>query len=182
MPKMTAQQRRAQLIAVAFEEFAKGGLANTSAESITRRAGITQPYLFRLFGSKKALFLLVVSRCFARMREEFLDAAADLKGRDAIAAMGRRYDDILRDRTFLLVQLHSFAACDDVAVREVVRREFGLTWHTVQTRCGLDAVEIKRFMATGMLLNVAAAMDLSHLDEPWARACSGPVAGETAVG
>ena len=179
---MTADQRREQLLVLALEEFAKGGFAGTSAESITRQAGVTQPYLFRLFGSKLELFLLVIARCFSRMREEFLEAAGDLQGLEAIAAMGRRYDQILSDRTFLLIQLQSFAACHDPVVREVVRTEFGLTWQTVAERCGLEPVEIKRFMATGMLLNVAAAMDLGNLDTPWAQACANPVAGETALG
>ena len=139
-------------------------------------------FMFRLFGSKLELFLLVIARCFSRMREEFLEAAGDLQGLEAIAAMGRRYDQILSDRTFLLIQLQSFAACHDPVVREVVRTEFGLTWQTVAERCGLEPVEIKRFMATGMLLNVAAAMDLGNLDTPWAQACANPVAGETALG
>jgi AcrR family transcriptional regulator len=37
----------------AIVEFARAGYAGTSTEAIATRAGISQPYLFRLFGTKK---------------------------------------------------------------------------------------------------------------------------------
>ena len=37
--------------------FARGGLHGTSTEEIAEAAGISQPYLFRLFGTKKRLFV-----------------------------------------------------------------------------------------------------------------------------
>jgi len=62
--RMTADERREQVIAAAVHEFAEQGYAGTSTEDIARRAGISQPYLFRLFGTKKQLFLAAVERCF----------------------------------------------------------------------------------------------------------------------
>ncbi len=52
---MGASQRREQVLAVAEEEFAATGLHGTSAETIARRAGISQAYVFRIFGTKKQL-------------------------------------------------------------------------------------------------------------------------------
>ena len=65
--------------------------------------------------------------------------------------------------------LHGFAACDDAEIRETVRREFGALWRTVERVTGASPDRVKRFLAMGMLLNDAAAMDLEGVDEPWAR-------------
>ena len=58
--RSTAQERRAELLAAALSEFAIGGLHGTSTEAIAKRAGISHAYLFRLFGTKKQLFIAIV--------------------------------------------------------------------------------------------------------------------------
>ena len=65
---MPAAERRELVLDAAVAEFAVHGLAGTSTEDVARRAGISQPYLFRLFPTKKALFLALVDRCFRRVR------------------------------------------------------------------------------------------------------------------
>ena len=40
-------------------------------------SGVSQPYLFQLFGSKKDLFIAAVRRCFERTIGTFRAAAAD---------------------------------------------------------------------------------------------------------
>jgi AcrR family transcriptional regulator len=54
--RLSAAERRADVVDAAVVEFAKRGLDATSTEDIARRAGISQPYLFRLFETKKELF------------------------------------------------------------------------------------------------------------------------------
>jgi AcrR family transcriptional regulator len=58
----TADQRREAVVVAAMAAFAAKGLYGTATEEIARRAGISQPYLFRLFGSKLNLFLVVLER------------------------------------------------------------------------------------------------------------------------
>src|SRR6478752_10177694 len=74
--RMTADERRDAIVAAATEEFATGGLVGASTEAIARRVGVSQPYVFQLFGTKKDLFLAVVESCFARIILRFEDAAA----------------------------------------------------------------------------------------------------------
>jgi AcrR family transcriptional regulator len=50
--RKSAEVRREDILE-AIDEFAVGELHGTSTEDITRRAGISQPDLFRLFGTKK---------------------------------------------------------------------------------------------------------------------------------
>jgi AcrR family transcriptional regulator len=167
--KMTADERRAQILAIAAEEFAAGGLHGTSTETIARRAGITQAYIFRLFGSKKNLFIQVVRAAFDQLTDGMRAAAADGAGLEALSAMGLTYDALLADRTALLLQLQGFAAAGEPEVREAVRASFARMWHTVADTTALDPVTVKAFLAFGMLLNNAAALELRDVDEPWAR-------------
>src|SRR6266704_3291068 len=118
-PRMPAAERREQVLEAAVAEFAARGLAGTSTEDVARRAGISQPYLFRLFPTKKALFLALVERCFRRVEDAFTAAAGDLTGDEAMAAMGDAYERLLDDRTLLLLQMQAYAACDDPEIRAV---------------------------------------------------------------
>jgi len=166
--KMTAGERRAQILAIAAEEFAVGGLHGTSTEAIARRAGITQAYVFRLFGTKKNLFIQVVKAAFEQLTDGMRAAAGSAAGLDALSAMGLTYDALLADRTALLLQLQGFAAASEPEVRESVRGSLARMWHTVADVTGLDPVTVKSFLAFGMLLNNAAALELREVDEPWA--------------
>src|ERR1700742_217351 len=128
VPRMTADERRETVLQAAVVEFAKGGLAGTSTEDIARRADISQPYLFRLFGTKKDLFLAAVERTFERAQAVLVEAAGDRIGKDAMVAMGDAYRTFLTDRTLLLTQMHAFAACDDEDVRRVTQTCYGKLW------------------------------------------------------
>ena len=128
---MSAADRRTQVLAVAAREFADGGLRGASIDAIARDAGITQPYVFRIFGSKKALFLEVVAASFDQLTDSMRTAAGDSTGLDALAAMGARYNSLLADRTALQLQLQAYAACGDSEVREAVRGHLARLWGTV---------------------------------------------------
>src|SRR5436190_22985642 len=129
--RLTSEERRVDVVAAASREFAARGYAGTSTQAIAERAGVSQPYLFQLFGTKKDLFIEAVRACFGRTRSTFeasgRAAAADSHDPAAILyAMGRSYHDLLRDRDMLRLQLHSYAACDDADIRTVVREEWTL--------------------------------------------------------
>ncbi|HEY3630345.1 MAG TPA: TetR/AcrR family transcriptional regulator [Jatrophihabitantaceae bacterium] len=166
---MKGPERRAQVLAIAADEFANHGLHGASTEAIARAAGITQAYVFRMFGTKKALFLELVGAAFDRFSDSMAHAAEGTRGLDALALMGARYYESLADRTTLLLQLQGFAACGDHEVRELVRTRLAHMWDTVAGTARLDPVTVKSFLAFGMLLNNVAALDVDGLDEPWAK-------------
>ncbi len=89
---MSGTERRQQVLGIAAEEFANGGLHGGSTEAIARRAEITQAYIFRMFGTKKALFLEVVTAAFDRVTEGMRTAAGEMAGLDALSQMGARYN------------------------------------------------------------------------------------------
>jgi AcrR family transcriptional regulator len=168
---MSAEERREAVLEAAITEFAVRGMAGTSTEDVARRAGISQPYLFRLFPTKKALFLALVDRCYRRIEDAFIAAVGDKTGEEAFAAMGDEYEKLLGDRTLLLLQMHAYAACEDADIRDATRAGFKRLWAMVERVSGLPFDEVVKFFAMGMLMNVAAAMDLPAVDERWTSWC-----------
>src|SRR3989454_2213305 len=117
--RKSAEERRESVLDAAFEEFAARGLDGASTEAIAERAGISQPYVFRLFGTKKELFKAVVARCFRQTLEAFQRAAEGKRGEEALHAMGETYaEQLLPDQTRLQVQMQAYAACGDPEIRE----------------------------------------------------------------
>ena len=168
--RQTAGERREAVLASCAEGFAHGGLHGTSTEQIARAAGISQPYLFRLFGTKKKLFVATVERCMVDTLELFRQAAGDLRGQAALDAMADAYVQmVLTDRPRLLAQMQAYAACDDPDVREAMRTGYGKLHLFVETVSGEPQDVVAHWFAVGKLLNVIAAMDLLGSREPWAR-------------
>src|SRR5437899_9962231 len=100
-PRVPASERRDALIEAAVHEFAHGGLHGTPVDRIARRVGVTQPYVFSLFASKRELFLAAVGRGFELVAEVFTNAAAEfdpaiaLPDADILTAMGNAYVELL---------------------------------------------------------------------------------------
>jgi len=167
--RQTAEDRRESILRIAQQEFAARGLHGASTEDIARRAGISQPYVFRLFGTKKELFIAAGERCMSETLDTFKSAAEGLTGERALEAIGRSYVELLADRTRLLAQMQAYASCDDPDVCAVVRRGYGELVQFVERVSGADPVRVARFFAKGMLLNVVASMNLLDAPEHWAR-------------
>jgi AcrR family transcriptional regulator len=167
--RKSAEERRDEILDAALVEFAQRGLHGASTDEIAKQAGISQPYVFRLFGSKKDLFKAAVARCFRETLELFQRAAEGKRGEEALAAMGEAYEKLLVDRTRLRAQMQAYAACDDPEICEVVRNGYGDIVAYVERVSGLAAEDVSRFFATGMLMNVMASMDLWDSPEAWSQ-------------
>lgn len=167
--RKTAAERREQILVVALDEFSKRGLHGTSTDTIARKAGVSQPYLFRLFGTKKELYLESVRRCLRETLELFQAASVGKTGDEALTAIGLAYKGLLKDQTRLRGQMQAYADCDDPDVREVVRDGYGRLVEHVERVSGADPERVRDFFAFGMLLNVFASMDLLDRPGPWAK-------------
>ena len=168
--RKTAAERREAVLQAALGEFAQRGLEGASTDAIAREAGISQPYLFRLFGTKKELFMAVEARCLGDTLHAFQRAAEGKSGEEALKAMGDAYMAMITsDPNRLLGQLQAYAACSDPDIRAVIRRGYGDLVEYVGRVSGVDPQRLMRFFARGMLLNVIVAMDLLESDEGWAR-------------
>jgi AcrR family transcriptional regulator len=167
----TADERRDEVVAAALHAFAEGGYAGTSTESIAQAVGVSQPYLFQLFGTKRELFLAAVRHGFRRTRLVFHEAARrgpdDDPSCSVLELMGMAYMRLLSDTDLLRVQLQAYAACGDDDVRQVVREEFAALYAAVKRDSGASNEDLHHFFAEGMLLNVAAALQLGGTPDTW---------------
>jgi AcrR family transcriptional regulator len=168
--RKSAEERREQILEAALAEFAARGLVGGSTEAIAKAVGISQPYVFRLFGTKKELFIATIERCMRGTLEMFRTASAGLKGEDALHAIGEAYTERLAtDPTYLHSQMQAYAASHDLQIREVVRKGYGELVEYIERVSGLPPDRVSHFFAKGMLLNVVASMDLLGADEGWAQ-------------
>jgi AcrR family transcriptional regulator len=176
MARKSAEQRREEIIQIAFRHFAEGGYKGTSTEAIAREAEISQPYLFRLFRTKRELFLACCDACNLRIRTAFRSAAEGLPREERKEAMGHAYIDLLEDKHLLRFQLQMYAACSDDAIRAQVRQGYKELVGEVRELTGVTEEEVWDFFSTGMLLNVVATLDLREIaaEDPWAAAWSDP--------
>lgn len=166
--RKSKETRREEILDAALEVFAEHGLHGASTDEIARRAGISQPYVFRLFGTKKELYVAVVARCFRQTLELMQRAAEGKRGDDALRAIGEAYRQVLEsDRVYLRAQMQAYAASEDPEVAAVVRNGFGDLVAYVERVSGLEVAEISRFFANGMLMNVLASMRAP--EEEWGR-------------
>jgi len=156
--RSTADERREALIQAAIPAFAMTGLHGTAVSEITKQVGITQPYAFSLFGTKKELFLAACERSHDAIERTFREAAAAAAPGEEQEAMGAAYVGLLANRELLLLQLQSYAACGDPEIRAVVSRRYRRIYRLVAELTGAPPEELLEFMAKGMLLNVAAAI------------------------
>jgi AcrR family transcriptional regulator len=160
-PRASSEERREQLIEAAVTEFAATGFHATSTTAIAKRAGISQPYVYALFPNKHELFLAANERVVERIRGAFAEAARGLHEPEArLHAMGEAYLSLLENREEIMFQHQANAAAGDPTLREPVRREFMRLIDDVGRLSGAPDEDVWNFMATGMLLNVIAALDL----------------------
>jgi AcrR family transcriptional regulator len=177
--RKTADQRRVDVLDAALSVFAAHGLSGASTDEIARKAGISQPYLFRLFRTKKELFIASTERCLAETLETFQEAAEGKTGEDALQAMGKAYGAMITSNPDRLrAQLQAYIACEDPEIAAVVHRGFGDIVDHVGRASGVDPARLSRFFARGMLINVLAAMDVLDPEQLWAKllveGCKGP--------
>jgi AcrR family transcriptional regulator len=167
---MAAQERREEILAAAMSEFSEKGFHGASTVTIAERAGISHPNLFRLFPTKKALFIAAIERMHERLQRGMIDFGHQNPG-NPLSAMADGYNALLDNRELMLLLLQGYAACEDEEIREVMRRVSAETFTQVEGMPGVSTHDAVHFYAQGMLLTVAAAMRLREIaaDEEWAR-------------
>jgi AcrR family transcriptional regulator len=181
-PRHTADERRTEITAAAAIEFARRGLEGATTDRIAERAGVSQPYVVRLFGTKKALFLAVANRAYERVADAFRAAAVGEGPDERLENMGAAYVALLRDRDELALQLQLYAAAYDPEIRTCVATRFAQLHELCGELSGAEPERLRAFMAQGMLCNVAAALDMPQIawDENWARERLSELAGGAA--
>ncbi|MFD9390887.1 TetR/AcrR family transcriptional regulator [Streptomyces sp. NPDC060000] len=174
MVRMSADERRESVIRAATSEFARGGYHGTSTEAIAKRVGVSQPYLFRLFPGKKAIFLAASERCMEDTVRTFREASEGLEGEEALHAMANAYIKVIAEQPErLMMQMQTYVAVaaaeaeGEYGFGETVRAGWMRLWDTVHLPLGADVNETTTFMAYGMLVNCLVAMGFPPEHRVW---------------
>lgn len=171
--RLTAKERVEEVLAAAVHAFAASGYEGTKTDEIARMAGVSQPYVIRLFGTKQQLFLAAIQSVCGRIEEIFREAADESPD---LGALGRNYKRLLGEPELLLVLLHGFSASGDPIIGDCVRERFGSIYALVRDLTGASPQEAREFLSAGMLLTVMSAMQVigpNAIPLPWAEEIEG---------
>ncbi len=166
--RLTAAERGPQVLEAAVRAFGASGYEGTKTDEIAKMAGVSQPYVIRLFGTKQQLFLAAVQSVCDRIEQIFREAAEESP---ELSSLGRNYERLLSEPELLLVLLHGFSASGEPAIGDCVRARFGGIYTLVRELTGASPEEAREFLATGMLLTVMSAMQVlgpGAISMPWA--------------
>lgn len=165
-PRMAMEDRRELVLRESIPVFARYGFEGATTAEIAKRAGVTQPYIFKLFESKKALFMAACERNMGTTQQQMRESAGGKTGHDALEAMGDAYVERMeKDRDSLLLQMQQYAACWDDDIQRTVRHCMQDLWNMVVELTGVPIHEIALFFAKGMMCNVIAAAGRSNGDD-----------------
>ena len=178
---MTAAERREKILEAAVEEIAVNGFTGATTSDIARRAGISQPYVFRFFPTKKDLALAVIDRCVSRVITDW-ENAVPKPGETRLDTLGRTYVEKLAERRAeLMVTLHAYASAEDPEIAATMRHHFARVYRYVAHLLERDGSptpyrDAAAFISRGFLINAAMAVGLESAltPEEWAGICAKP--------
>lgn len=160
--RLSSQERRRQILVAALAVFGARGYEGATTDEVARAAGVSQPYVVRLFGSKENLFLAAIEEALARMLAGFRAALADADAPDdpeitpekaAAKRIGQAYVDLIEVRGLHQTLAHAYLLGSHPAIGAAARKGFATVWRFFRDEMGLDADEARAFMAEGMLIS-----------------------------
>lgn len=167
--RIPVEERRAQILDAALREFSHKGLHGGSTMAIARQAGISQPNIFRIFATKRDLFVAVLQWVFRKIESTML-AAGESAASEPLTAMSDAWGQLMLERENMFMLLQGYAASDDPTIRDLMHEWTRDVFQRVEALPGVGEDASHEFFADGMLYMVATAMDLPAraTDDPWA--------------
>jgi len=184
--RRTAEERRIDVLQAAINEFSTLGYHGGSTETIAAAAGISQPYVLRLFTSKKQLFLQALAQVCETILTTWKHALSRWEQqRDPgtlptvaarLEAIGMAYASLLESVVEMRLVLQGFASAEDPDIRRQIQSSLNEMFTWVMTATGAGERETRQFFATGMMLTIGASIGAQEFLETqaWARAYLAP--------
>jgi AcrR family transcriptional regulator len=122
-PRLRAEERRQAVLDTACQVFSKSSYRGATTAEIAREAGITEPILYRHFGSKRDLYLACLDEAWGSFRE-FAEEAERANPAGCLGAIADMY--MAQRARVRLVDLWIQAiteASDDATIAEAVRNQ-----------------------------------------------------------
>lgn len=158
--RLSSDERRQQILRAATAVFGARGYVGATTDDVARAAGVSQPYVVRLFGSKEKLFLAALDDALARLLASFRAALADSDDETVRKRVGEAYVDLLQVRGLHQTLAHAYLLGSHPVIGPAARRGFAAVWRFFRDEMGLDADEARAFMAEGMLISTMIGLRL----------------------
>lgn len=165
--RMRSEDRRELILEAATAVFGERGYFGATTDAIARAAGVSQPYVVRMFGTKETLFLEVMHRALSKLLGTFRAALAEttttpVEPSDTMAhRIGRSYADMLSDRGLLLSLMHAFVLGADPVIGKAAREGFLEVYKFLRFEAGFTSVEADDFLAHGMMMNTMVGLRMA---------------------
>ena len=159
--RMKAEDRRELILAAATAVFGDYGYVGTTTDQVARAAGVSQPYVVRMFGTKEKLFVAVLERDLELLMRGFRAAFADENGMPVQRRLGLAYVGLLSERGVLLSLMHAFVLGSDPVIGEVARAGFLKVYKFLREEVALSPEEAQQFLASGMLANTMIGLRMT---------------------
>lgn len=164
--RIPAAERREQILAAASLVFGERGYFGATTDQIAKAAGISQPYVVRMFGTKETLFVEVLARASGKLLDTFAAVIAEWKSvsgspdRELGRRLGSAYVNLVEDRGILLSLMQAFSMGHDAVIGERARADFLKIYRMLRDDAGFTPEEVRTFLAEGMLLNTLLGLRL----------------------
>jgi AcrR family transcriptional regulator len=165
--RKSGDARRGEIVLVAMPLFARHGYAGTSTDAVARGAGISQPYVVRLFGGKRGLFVAVIDAAFDEIAVLLGHVPRRPTAAERIDDLSDAYRELAGRRdVVLVVQQAISAAIDDAEIRSAVQEHVRAIHKTAWSAAGGDTDRVREFFGLVTLLGTVAAIDVPELLGP----------------
>jgi len=159
--RMRGDDRRELILEAATQVFGDHGYVGTTTAEIARAAGVSQPYVVRLFGTKQQLFLGVLGRALGQLLSTFRAALGGDFGDPVAHRIGVAYVELTRERGLLLSLMHAFVLGGDPVVGAAARAGFMDVYRFLRAEAGFTPDEAQQFLAGGMLINTLVGIRMT---------------------
>ncbi|UJP08849.1 TetR/AcrR family transcriptional regulator [Microbacterium sp. KUDC0406] len=158
--RLSSEERRRQILEAAMAVFGARGYEGATTDGVAQAAGVSQPYVVRLFGSKENLFLATFDDAKGRLLAAFRAALirATAEGEAGPKLVGEAYVDLISVRGLHQTLSHGYLLGGHPVIGPAARRGFAEVWRFVRDEMGFSADDARTFMAEGMLISTMIGM------------------------
>jgi AcrR family transcriptional regulator len=151
--------RRLEIISAAIEVFAETGYYRATTMQVAKRAGISQPYIFRFFETKEELLLAALEASWQRVANSFRQIIGTSMPAQLEQELIIAYEEIMKAQTIQEEPIRMAMQSGFRDIRGIVLEAF--------QRNGVENSKerTKLFLAKGMLCNISMALELPELME-----------------
>ncbi|MEF2977159.1 TetR/AcrR family transcriptional regulator [Subtercola sp. YIM 133946] len=160
--RMKSDERRELILQAATDVFGASGYVGATTAEVARAAGVSQPYVVRLFGTKEQLFLDVINRALGKLIDAFQGALDEV---DSDIALEKRlalaYINQLNQHGLLLSLMHAFVLGREPVIGHAARAGFMQVYRFLRDDAGFEPLQVQEFLAQGMLINTMIGLDMA---------------------